>query len=384
MENNKNVLMVVANYFNPDNRVFRAANTIQSMGYSVKLLALWKSGLSENEILGNGFSLKRVKTKSLIRIFSQLDNWQKLFFFRRATKKYSDQIRPNIVHCHDYNTLFLGIYCKKKFKSKVIYDCHEYFQDLAYLHRYPLIIRRLIARFEKTTIRKYVDKMVVVSPGIAELYQKFITSKIHIIRNIPDYLESDYDSTVPKDIKKFLDIQQLNERKLLLYLGTNTQKGRGMDFAFDLLKELPDEFGMVSFGATSLKEIDFLTEKALLKGISYRYSPFLSLSINQLRYISKYFYMGLSLIEPIYISYKFSLPNKFFEYLSMGLPVLSSEIPDQAEIIYKFNIGLVIPFDVRKSKEIILQSKGRIFNPNIKNLFSWDAEKLKFIALYNY
>lgn len=384
MTNNpSNVLMAVCNFFNPDNRVFRAANAIQEMGYSVKLLAYNKHGLAENQTLGAGFSILRIKAKEFINIIPQVNNWQKRLDFKIKAKKFADNYKPGIVHCHDYDTLFLGIYCKKKFNSKVIYDCHEYFQDLNYLHRYPLFIRKRIARFERNAIKNYVDKMIVVSPGIAQLYQKYSNNIIHLIRNIPDFSEVDLTVQMDEDIKAFLKEQKETGRKLFLYLGTNSQKGRGMDFAFKLLKELPDEFGMISCGASSPVEIEFLSTKSIHEGIEGRYKPFLSFSGDQLFQIAKYCYMGLSLIEPVYISYKHSLPNKLFEYFSMGLPVLSSDIPDQSEIIMKHNAGLVIPFDVDRAKEIILQVKGKTFNPDIRKIFSWQKEKNEYNTIYS-
>jgi alpha-maltose-1-phosphate synthase len=384
MTNNpENVLMAVCNFFDPDNRVFRAANAIQEIGYSVTLLAYYKQGLAEKQILGTGFNILRIKSKEIIKISHQVNNWQKRMFFKIKAKKFADNFKPGIVHCHDYDTLFLGIYCKKKFNSKVIYDCHEYFQDLNYLHRYPLFIRKHIARFERHVIKNHVDEMIVVSPGIAELYQIFSKNRVHLIRNIPDFSEVDTTVKLPDNLMSFLIGQRNTMRKLFLYLGTNSQKGRGMDFAFKLLKVLPDEFGMISCGASSIEEVNLLKEKSIYEGVENRYQPFLSLSGDQLFQIAKYCYMGLSLIEPVYISYKHSLPNKLFEYLAMGLPVISSDIPDQSEIILKYNAGIVIPFNLEISKGIILQTKEKAFNPEIQKIFSWEKEKKEYGTLYS-
>jgi glycosyltransferase involved in cell wall biosynthesis len=93
--------------------------------------------------------------------------------------------------------------------------------------------------------------------------------------------------------------------------------------------------------------------------------------------------MGLSLIEPVYFSYLHSLPNKLFEYLAMGLPVVSSDIIDQAQVVAENNVGLIVPFDEEKAKEIILDSKSRGFNREIKSIFAWEKEKQKLLAAYS-
>lgn len=377
------ILMAVCNYFNPDNRVFRAANTLQESGYNVTVLSYYKPGLEEEELLGSGFKLKRIKVKTLMP-GRQIRNYSKYLSWKYKVKLFAKEYHPDIVHCHDYNTLFLGRYCKKKFGSKIIYDNHEYFQDLNYLHRYPLLIRKWIAGFERKSLRQFVDEMIVVSPGIAEAYQPLFKKKIHVIRNIPDISGfNNSNVNIPPEVINFLDKQKKAGRKLLLYLGTNTQKGRGIDFIFNLLRALPEYYGLVIFGAKSDNELLYLNKRASAEDISERFGAFRALPIEMLFEISGYFYMGLSLIEPIYFSYLHSLPNKLFEYLAMGLPVISSEIADQAKLVAENNIGLIIPFEIEKAKEIILRSESSDFNKYIRTLFTWELEKHTLLSVYN-
>lgn len=384
MTNNKlNVLMPVCNYFNPDNRVLRAANTLQESGYNVIVLAYFKEGLSEEEYTGNGLIIKRIKIKIISIPIKQIRNLIMHLVWKRAARTFAESFKPEFIHCHVYNTLFLGKFCKKKFRSKVIYDNHEYFQDLKYLHRYPIIFRKWIARYEIRALQKFVDEMIVVSPGIAEAYAPVFNKSINIIRNIPDQtVLFGSNNTAPYYVTKFLTTQKLEGRKLLLYLGTNTQKGRGMDFIFKLVSALPEEYGLVIFGPRNEDELLYLRQKAIDEGINDRFGAFLSIPLPALYKISSFFYMGLSLIEPIYFSYLHSLPNKLFEYLSMGLPVISSEIPDQADLVGRNNVGLVIPFDILRAKGIILESETITFNPDMKSLFTWEAEKEQLLSLY--
>jgi len=375
--------MAVYNSFNPDNRVFRAADAIQEMGYDVTLLAYHSPGLPLEEVTGKGFRVIRIVIKKNYLFPKQLRNYLNYRSFKKRAKRISEIIKPQFVHCHDYNTLFLGVYCKTLFGSRLIYDCHEYFQDLQYLHRYPLLVRKRIAAFERKVIKKKVDEMITVSPGIAQLYRVHFPKNILVIRNIPDKTKSITVQAPSGEIIKFLTTQTDLNRKLFLYLGTNSQKGRGLDFIFDLLRELPDEYGMVTFGAKSLAELDYLKSKAEKCNISQRYGAFFSLPIEQLHSVAKFFYMGFSLIEPIYVSYYHSLPNKLFEYFSMDLPVISSEIPDQSEIILKHNAGLIVPFDLDRARQIILNASTARFNKDISKLYSWESEKKLFGSLYN-
>lgn len=383
MDNRKNVLMSVCNYFNPDNRVFRAANSLAEAGYEVVVLSYFKEGLPEEENLGFGFTVKRLKSGSIPFPIKQLRNFSRHLLWRKKAKEFASQFNPEYVHCHDYNTLFLGSFCKRKFRSKVIYDNHEYFQDINYLHRYPVLIRAWIAMSEREALKRIVDEMIVVSPGIAEAYYPLFGRKINIVRNIPDIEHnSNLISVIPDDVTNFLESQRKIGRKLFLYLGTNTQKGRGMDFCFKLISSLPTEYGLVIFGPRDNKELMLLNQKAIQIGIADRFGAFISLPIPSLNKISSNFYMGVSLIEPIYFSYLHSLPNKLFEYFSMGLPVLSSDIPDQAELVLNFKLGNVIPFDINKAKDIIIKNGSNLYNPSIRNLFTWESEKKVLLSVY--
>jgi glycosyltransferase involved in cell wall biosynthesis len=382
----KKILMAVRNTFEADNRVFRAANTLQEAGFHVTLLAYHRDGLKEEEILGSGFRVLRLKIGKLKPGKNIIFNAFKYFKFKKKAKYVARQIKPDIVHCHDYNTMFIGFFCKKRFGSGIIYDNHEYFQDLNYLHRYPRILRYLIAMYERRAIRK-VDEMIVVSPGIAGAYEKIRGKEIHVIRNIPDTrmsLPQLSKEEIESRVLRYLDQQKEQGRKLMVYLGTNTARGRGIDFAFQLLSRLPGNYGFVIFGARSEQEIQQAKQKAEALNISDRFNIFPPIKIEHLFSLADYFHIGLSLIEPIYFSYKHSLPNKFFEYIAMGLPILSSDIPDQGELIYQFNNGLVIPLDniteaAARIKEYTPDPTGVM---KARASLTWENEKLKLLEIY--
>ncbi|MCL4550864.1 MAG: glycosyltransferase, partial [Bacteroidetes bacterium] len=55
--------------------------------------------------------------------------------------------------------------------------------------------------------------------------------------------------------------------------------------------------------------------------------------------------IGLSLIENISVSYYHALPNKMFEYIMAGLPVLASDLPQMKKIIETYKVGECIKIE---------------------------------------
>jgi glycosyltransferase involved in cell wall biosynthesis len=52
--------------------------------------------------------------------------------------------------------------------------------------------------------------------------------------------------------------------------------------------------------------------------------------------------VGVSLDKPLHLNYAYSLPNKLFDYIHAGLPVLVSDLPELRRVVETYNIGAVV------------------------------------------
>ena len=100
--------------------------------------------------------------------------------------------------------------------------------------------------------------------------------------------------------------------------------------------------------------------------------------------------VGLALITSEFLSYYYALPNKFFESISAGLPVLTSQNPDMKALVEQYNIGLSCdptnPESIADAiKEILVPENYAHFKANVdiaRQDLTWEHEEKKLINIY--
>ena len=99
--------------------------------------------------------------------------------------------------------------------------------------------------------------------------------------------------------------------------------------------------------------------------------------------------VGISLIENICLSYFYSLPNKVFEYLMSGLPLIVSDFPDMGKIVEESKCGWKVPVNENSlielieklSKEDIQEKRANVLR--CRNNYSWENEVKKLVRIYH-
>ena len=96
--------------------------------------------------------------------------------------------------------------------------------------------------------------------------------------------------------------------------------------------------------------------------------------------------VGVALIENISLSDYYSLPNKFFEYVFSGLPVLVSDFPDISRVVKKYDLGVTTQLCPTAIIEAITgyeaQVSKKLINGEHLQQLGWDNQKKKLIAFY--
>jgi glycosyltransferase involved in cell wall biosynthesis len=102
--------------------------------------------------------------------------------------------------------------------------------------------------------------------------------------------------------------------------------------------------------------------------------------------------LGLTLDKPTNINHIYGLPNKIFDYIHAGLPVLSSRLVELEKIIQRHNVGTFIenhdPYHIAEAIREIALDEERLAEwkrntLNAKHEYNWEREERKLLHIYS-
>jgi len=370
----KKVVSIVLNNYTQDSRVIRETTSLYNAGYDVTVIALWDENLMEEEIINN-INIIRIKLKTAniprIRFIKYFIVNLELIF-----KVIRNHQNADIYHCNDIDALLLGVVIKKYFnkKCKIVYDAHEYETERRTLKG----IRKNIEKILERKYLKYVDSVITVSNSIADEYVRlYKLEKPALVLNTPNY-----SNPVNSDIfRKTLNIRK--KQSIFLYQGS-LMKGRGIEILIEIFKKSYDDKVIIFMGSGALIE-NIRIAASSTKNIYFHEA----VNPNRLLEYTASADFGFSIIEDICLSYRFSLPNKLFEYLMAEVPVIVSNLYEMKKFVESNNVGIVSELTEASLKSKIdeaLKLDKDIFKENIKKvkrIYNWEQQEKVLLNVYN-
>lgn len=352
-----------------DTRItYRECASLLDMGYKVKLVTTYE--LTESKNLPDNLEIISTFSNSnrLIRVF--VVSWK--VFFKSLNE------RASIYHFHDPELIPAGLLLKLLGK-KVIYDVHEdYSKDVLTKYWIPKYLRKIISMgfglFEKFS-SKYFDGIVCATESIANKFSlKLNTITIH---NYPSIFDLPLQNLTP----------YVDHPKNIVYVGNITEvRGiRQILMALDLISESTK---LILGGKFSPKTLSHdLAELSVWQRVQY-------LGFLDRKEVVAAFSnakVGLLIYLPV-PNHLEALPNKLFEYMAAGLPIVVSDFPLWKKVIEDYDCGLVVnPYN---SKNIAEAIQWLLDNPNdahrmgengrraVETRYNWSSEAKKLKKLY--
>ena len=354
-----------------DTRIFyRECKSLIKAGYEVYLIA----GHPQDDII-EGINLYPVPArKSKIKRIL-LSPWD---VYRRALT-----VKAAIYHFHDPELLPIGFLLKLHGK-KVIYDVHEDYpvylpskQFIPKLFRYPIA---WLTGFLEIFSARFFDAIIVATPSIYERFKRVNKTTI-MVRNFPSCKEfAPPDDDIPWDSRidavAYIGLISVERgiREIVRSLGLANHKRPvrlilGGKFETEKLEQeirsMP-EFPLVDYKGFMSRE-----------GMSHIFSCIKA---------------GLVIFHPQPHHYD-AYPNKFFEYMSAGIPIIASDFPNWRSIIEEAQCGLLVdptsPQALAKAIDHILshseeaEAMGMRGRKLIEEKYIWEQEEEKLVNLYH-
>jgi len=347
-----------------DGRIFnKECRTLSKKGYQVHLIAPNAPDKVENGIYVHGIS------RSSNRIKRMLITTYKVY-------KKAKEINADIYHFHDPELIFAGLMLKSAGK-KVVYDVHEDVpRQILSKYWIPRNLRKIVSKFveliENFCSKKF-DGIIAATPYIARRFEKMdvLTETINNYPLLHElWTEADhcpekeqaviYVGGITSQRGLFQMIEAIELTKYKLYLGGN--------FAVEKERNI----AMTMSGWKKTIELGFINRDEMKE------------------YIAKSS-AGLVLFhpEPNHIH---AQPNKLFEYMSAGLPVIASNFPLWKEIVEGNQCGICVdPLNVdeiRQSIDWIMDHPGEALEMGkngrkaIEEKYNWENESKKLIEFY--
>jgi glycosyltransferase involved in cell wall biosynthesis len=343
-----------------DSRIMREADTLRRLGYRPLIVGVVTERVTERHSVQEGTPVMRLAptspfawVRSLLRgsdragavatgssredaspmaLAIRLHRWiRTLDFYRRAIAVVRRE-RPALIHCNDYNTMWVGMAARAMGGTAVLYDSHELWPDRN-LRPEPrwwlLVCEALFVRCAHRTI--------TASPGYSEVMaRRHRITAPKVVRNIPASIPPSRDEAS----RAALGSQGAGSQdSLALYVGALTS-GRGLEVSIRALSRVPSaRLRLVGPARDDYRA--GLVELARREGVADRVEFAGAVPPEKLLETIRAASVGLALIQPVCLSYRMSLPNKVFEYVAAGVPVLGSDLPAIGPLVREHEIGLV-------------------------------------------
>lgn len=296
-----------------------------------------------------------------------------------------DAIRPDVIHAHDYHLLPAAVEAARHARATgrdvaVIYDAHEYVRGLTTL---PDERRRALSAME-TGFIPHVDAIITVSDGLAErLAADHGCDRPTVVLNAP--FRVDTSCPASRDLRTEAGVPE--DQPLLVYSG-NVTPARGVHTLVDAMAHLPEEIELVLVVGDRVRYLDQLLERAEQQGTAGRLhlAPYVPTDE-----VPAYLARATIGVHPMrrYPNADLALPNKLFEYVQAGIPVVVSDCDAQGRFVRSQGIGEVFrpddPVDLARAVRSVLADANRyrsaLSNQRRQEL-SWAGQEPALLKVY--
>ena len=365
------VCIIRSNPVRPDSRVEKEAWSLVKAGYDVHILA-WDRDTDVKE--SNGYiQIADVKIP-ITRLGYKasygdgMKNLKAYLSFQFSMRKWLKKHDFNIVHACDFDTAFFSYEMVRRKKEKFVFDIFDF------LYGDPKGIMQKAVKKAQLYLINHADATIICTEDRTRQIAGSTPKKLAVIHNTPasaQIKQCDHKTTQTEKIK-IVYVGILQDRRLL----------KEMADAVSLNKMV--ELHVGGFG----KYEEFFTEMAEKFENIHFYGR---LSYDQTLSLENECDIMLAIYDPTVENHRFAAPNKFYESLMLGKPIVMVKNTGMSQVVEANGIGVLIDyskdgFNAGINKLIEISDDWHGMSETMKELYQnqycWDEMERRLIELY--
>lgn len=368
------VLMVSRSHYEWDVRVRREARALSDAGHSVAFLGLASTMSHDCDIQliqlgqpprsrekpsnrGSGPSYRTARWLLLPEYRQMAER-----HFQKAVIEAAENLAfvPDAIHAHDFPALAPSAELADRFGSRLVYDSHEIWAERPRRGR-PEPIRRRLKRRLEAELAARADAVIMVSDHGAEYLRNSLgLDHVHVVRNTFPMVTG---ATPPKEPSGAVYAGRIAPlRDLHTVFAARIWHEPPMKL--HIMGEIDDVEVPVWVELHSLGTMDEVNELLMQVGI------------------------GLVTMTDRYVNHRVALPNKLFQSIAAGIPVVATDVPQTAEVVREFDVGeLYKPGDAEAMDRAVRRVVGRYGEllanvADARSEFDWSVDADRLVTLY--
>ncbi|MCF8308697.1 MAG: glycosyltransferase [Bacteroidales bacterium] len=318
----KRVIVAVTNDLVTDQRVHKVCQFLEKTGFDVLLV-----GRKQRKSLP--LEKRSYETSRMKLLFEN----GPLFYAEYNIRLFLFQLfhRSDLMVSNDLDTLLATWLSSRIKRNPVVYDAHEYYCGTPELVNRPFV-QGIWRRIERWIFPKIKD-IITVNDSIAALYEKEYDRKLHVVRNIPRRQNFKVSET-----REELELPA--NKNILLLQGAGINIDRGVEELVEAMQYVNQNTILVILGSGDV--INILKRKVKQSGLNDKVWFIPKVPFQKLKAYTVNADFGLTVDKDTNINYRYSLPNKLFDYIYAEIPIIASRLPEIEKIITGYNIGTFI------------------------------------------
>lgn len=369
---NKNIFFVASNPFNPDPRAEKQMLTLLKGNYNVFGIG-WDRDRNDNYTynLLDKVEIHEIGIKSSFG--SGLKNLFPIMKFN--IKLFSQLVKDNkkidVVHSVNFDTGLTSLIYTKIFRKKLVYDIYDYYVDSFPV---PNSLKGIVKKLENLVINNS-DFTIIPIDYRKQQIKGAHPKKLEIVYNTPSHVPN-------RDLNKYSS-EYVSGKLNISFVGAIVSD-EFIDELIVIAQKRDDVFFHIAgYGSEELvnkikansKNMKFYGKVAYDDGLA----------------ISNIGDFMVAMYDPKVENHKYSAPNKFYEALFLGKPIIVANKTGVDVLVRKYHVGYTVDYSIKAFEELldtIDKASLSEFKDNNQKIyetkFSWEKIEKEILESYNH